>query len=178
MGLFDKKKCPRCGAEVHWIDLTKKTAEGTLCGECTKLLSPYWDNTKKCTLADIDKHLEYRDANLERLKTEFKPDKNAGYQPTLFMDTVNRLWCISFEDGGYLVDNPDLFTYAQLKKFDFNTPSGDTSFFTFHIIDHPYIEKIELTSNDVPTSTMRAMCDLLFDVEAYNKEQRKLARKK
>ena len=79
MGLFDafkKKDCEICGKEVGLLGY-KKLEDGEICKDCVKLLSPWFDDRRHSTVAQIKEQLAYREENKKNLAT-FRPAKTFG----------------------------------------------------------------------------------------------------
>ena len=65
MGLFDvfkKKDCEICGKEVGLLGY-KKLEDGEICKDCVKLLSPWFEDRRHATVAQIKEQLAYRERN-------------------------------------------------------------------------------------------------------------------
>ena len=67
MGLFDKKYCDVCGNKIGLLG-NRKLEDGNLCKDCAKKLSPWFNERRHSTLAEIKDQLAYREANLEKVK--------------------------------------------------------------------------------------------------------------
>ena len=79
MGLFDifkKQDCEICGKEVGMFGY-KKLQDGEICKDCVKLLSPWLEERRESTVAQIKEQLAYRARNAEELK-DFHPTKTFG----------------------------------------------------------------------------------------------------
>ena len=71
MGLFDvfkKKDCEICGKEVGLLGY-KKLADGEICKDCVKLLSPWFDERRHSTVEQIKRQLAAREENRKKLQT-------------------------------------------------------------------------------------------------------------
>jgi len=65
MGLFDafkKKQCDICGGEIGMLG-NRKLEDGNMCKTCAKKLSPWFDERRHSTIAQINEQLAYREAN-------------------------------------------------------------------------------------------------------------------
>ena len=62
MGLFDKKICDICGEKIGLLG-NRKLADGNLCKDCAKKLSPWFEERRHSTVEDIKRQLEYREKN-------------------------------------------------------------------------------------------------------------------
>ena len=133
MGLFDKigKKgdCSICGGKVGLLD--HKLADGYLCKECKKKLSPYFDVSKKNTAAEIGAQLEAREANKARLSA-MTPNKIYGDFGVILIDEEHRCFAALpdtseglFKDNKAVssVDdvatkNPDVVEFSAIENVD------------------------------------------------------------
>ena len=62
MALFSKKNCDICGGKIGLLG-NRKLDDGNMCKDCAKLLSPFFSDRKRSTVADINEHLAYREEN-------------------------------------------------------------------------------------------------------------------
>ena len=60
--LFDKKECDLCGGEIGLLG-NRKLEDGNMCKNCAKKLSPFFDERRHSTVAQINEQLAYREAN-------------------------------------------------------------------------------------------------------------------
>ena len=70
MGLFDrfkKQDCEICGKEVGMFGY-KKLEDGEICKDCVKLLSPWFEDRRHATVAQIKEQIAYRQRNAEDLE--------------------------------------------------------------------------------------------------------------
>lgn len=70
MGLFDrfkKQDCEICGKEVGMFGY-KKLEDGEICKDCLKLLSPWFEDRRHATVAQIKEQIAYRQRNAEDLE--------------------------------------------------------------------------------------------------------------
>lgn len=75
MGLFSKD-CAICGGSGGALS-SKKLADGHICGDCVKKLSPWFDAYKQSSADDIRRQLEYREEN-RRALDDFEVTKAWG----------------------------------------------------------------------------------------------------
>ena len=111
MGIFDKKNCDICGGKIGLLG-NRKLEDGNLCKDCAKNLSPFFSERRKSTIADINNHLAYREANKAAV-TAFNATRTLGKGTKVFLD----------EDAGkFLVTsarkmdegNPDVLDFSQV----------------------------------------------------------------
>ena len=58
MGLFDKKYCDICGAQIKFLG-NKKLEDGNCCKECASKLSPWFSERRHSTIESIKEQLAY-----------------------------------------------------------------------------------------------------------------------
>ena len=56
MGFFDKKYCDVCGEKIGLLG-NRKLEDGNLCKNCAKKLSPWFDERRHSTVAQIKEQL-------------------------------------------------------------------------------------------------------------------------
>ena len=127
MGLFDKKNCAICGAKIGLLG-GKKLTDGNLCKDCSKKLSPWFDDYSASSAADIGAQLEQRERNREAL-SDFTITYSAGDFGCIMLDENARKF-IAVEDSseklfgnrGTITDisqvidrNPDIIDFAQVR---------------------------------------------------------------
>ncbi len=67
MGLFSKE-CIICGGKCG-LTSSRKTADGTLCGDCAAKLSPWFTDYKNASAEVIKEQMAYREANKEKVES-------------------------------------------------------------------------------------------------------------
>lgn len=70
--LFEKKECAICGGEIGLLG-NRKLEDGNMCKACAAKLSPWFDERRHSTVAQIEEQLEYREANKENVAVN-RPD--------------------------------------------------------------------------------------------------------
>ena len=119
MGLFDvfkKKDCEICGKEVGMFGY-KKLKDGEICKDCVKLLSPWFEERRESTVAQIQEQLAYRARNAEELKN-FHPTKTFGDEYYMFVeerDGVPYRFCVSRSED-YVKENADLVLFENVEE--------------------------------------------------------------
>ena len=114
MGLFDafkKKDCEICGKEVGLFGY-KKLEDGEICKDCVKLLSPWFDDRRHSTVAQIKQQLIYREENRAALNT-FRPTVAYGERYTLRAELVNGVptrFVVERTDS-YKEENADIISF-------------------------------------------------------------------
>ena len=120
MGLFDvfkKKDCEICGKEVGMFGY-KKLEDGEICKDCVKLLSPWFDDRRHSTVAQIKQQLVYREQNKRELAS-FRPTKTFGERAKIYVEYVNgvpsRFAVTRYED--LMEENADLISFKDVVSF-------------------------------------------------------------
>ena len=110
--LFDKKECAICGGEIGLLG-NRKLADGNLCKECAKKLSPFMTDRKQSTVEEIRQHLAYRAANAQRLPG-VHPTRIFGEGSTkVYVDEAQGLFFVT-PFSNYQAHNPDIISVAQV----------------------------------------------------------------
>jgi len=111
MGLFDKKFCDICGGKIGLLG-NRKLDDGNMCKDCAKLLSPWFSDRRRSTLADIKAQLDYREENKGAVAA-FRVTRSLGLGTKVLLD----------EDAGRFIvsgarrwqdENPDVLDFSQV----------------------------------------------------------------
>lgn len=121
MGLFDalfeKKECNICGGEIGLLG-NRKLEDGNLCKECEAKLSPWFDERRESTVAEIAEQLAYREEN-KKAVAAFNTTFTFGEYVKLLLD----------EDAGVFVvtsqrdlekANPDVLKFTDVTGCDYD----------------------------------------------------------
>ena len=128
MGLFDafkKKDCEICGKEVGMLGY-KKLEDGEICKDCVKLLSPWFDDRRHSTVAQIKAQIAYREENRAALKA-FRPAIAYGERYTLRAELVNGVptrFVIERSDN-YMEENADIVNFKDVTSFNIDVQEHD-----------------------------------------------------
>lgn len=174
MGLFDflkKQDCEICGKEVGLLGY-KKLEDGEICKDCVKKLSPWFEDRRHATVAQIKEQLAYRAANEEKLAS-FRVAQVIGDYYKMYVEEVNGIptrFFVSCDDD-YMSDNPDIIEFKdlmscttdvrtyerELKRNDgngnqvsYNPPRFETDYdfyINMHIANNPYFDDIRFKLN-------------------------------
>ena len=173
MGLFDafkKKDCEICGKEVGLFGY-KKLEDGEICKDCVKLLSPWFDDRRHSTVAQIKQQLIYREENRAALNT-FRPTVAFGERYTLRAELVNGVptrFVVERTDS-YKEENADIISFRDVTSFNidvqeskrelmarnskgeevsYNPPRYEYSydFYAEIHVNHPYFNEITFQLN-------------------------------
>jgi len=111
MGLFSKKFCDVCGGKIGMMG-NRKLEDGNLCKDCAKLLSPFFSDRRRSTVADIKEQLAYREANKAAVAA-FNTTRTLGKGTKVLLDEDAKKFVVTsarkLEDG-----NPDVLDYSQV----------------------------------------------------------------
>ena len=172
--IFDKKECAICGGEIGLLG-NRKLADGNLCKECAKKLSPFMTDRKQSTVEEIRQHLAYRAQNAQILPN-VHPTRIFGEGSTkVYVDESKGLFFVT-SYSTYLPHNPDVISVRQVidvrpnvreyreelyhndregKRVPDNPPRYRTEYsFTIEInVDSPYFNQIHFEfTGDRPDS--------------------------
>ncbi len=119
MGLFDafkKKDCEICGKEVGMFGY-KKLEDGEICKDCVKLLSPFFDDRRHSTVAQIKEQLAYREQNQKDLAL-FNHSLTLGQETKMFVELQNgvptRFTVSGYDD--YKGQNADIVSFKNVSN--------------------------------------------------------------
>lgn len=111
MGLFDKKYCDICGEKIGLLG-NRKLEDGNLCKNCAKKLSPWFNDRRQSTVAEIREQLAYREANREKV-TAFRTTRTLGENTKVLLDEDAGLFMVTaarnLEDA-----NPDVLAFSDV----------------------------------------------------------------
>ena len=116
--MFEKKECSLCGGEIGLLG-NRKLEDGNCCKECAAKLSPWFDDRRHSTVAQIQAQLTYREENRAALD---------GFRPTLAFGEGYKLRA-ELENGvpsrfvierydGYKDENSDLVSFRDVTSFN------------------------------------------------------------
>lgn len=168
MGLFDKKFCDVCGNKIGMLG-NRKLEDGNLCKDCAGLLSPFFSERRKSTVADIKEHLAYREANKAAVAA-FRATRTLGNATKVMLDEDNGKFVVTsarrLEEA-----NPDVLEFSQVtgasfkvdenrsevmqkgpdgKSVSYSPPRYKFSYeFKMYIqVNHPWFNEISFKIND------------------------------
>ena len=128
MGLFDrfkKQDCEICGKEVGMFGY-KKLEDGEICKDCVKLLSPWFDDRRHSTVAQIKQQLAYREENRAALNG-FRPSVAYGERFVLraeIVDGVPRRFVVQRTDN-FKEENADIINFKDVTSFNIDVHEHD-----------------------------------------------------
>lgn len=112
--LFEKKVCSVCGGEIGLLG-NRKLEDGNLCKECASKLSVWFDDRRHSTVEQIEKQLEYREANKERVAA-FRVTRTFGECSKVHLDEDASRFMVTSETNPQklLEDNPDVLDFSDV----------------------------------------------------------------
>ena len=128
MGLFDrfkKQDCEICGKEVGMFGY-KKLEDGEICKDCVKLLSPWFDDRRHSTVAQIKQQLAYREENKAALNG-FRPSVAYGERFVLraeIVDGVPSRFVVQRTDN-FKEENADIINFKDVTSFNIDVNEHD-----------------------------------------------------
>ena len=111
MGLFNKKICDICGGEIGLLG-NKKLADGNLCKNCARKLSPWMTDRRESTVEEIRQHLMYRVQN-QRALADVHPTAVVGANTKVYIDEAARKFFVTHLTN-WREANPDVVSFSQV----------------------------------------------------------------
>ena len=118
MGLFDrfkKQDCEICGKEVGMFGY-KKLEDGEICKDCVKLLSPWFEDRRHATVAQIKEQLAYREQNAKEYENFTISRKIGDEEYFMYIEEVSgvptRFFVTRLSD--YKAENPDIISFKDV----------------------------------------------------------------
>lgn len=162
MGLFDKKYCDFCGSKIGLLG-NKKLEDGNMCKDCASKLSPWFNERRQSTIAEIKEQLAYREENRKAV-ADFHTTRSIGRHTRLLIDEDAKKFMVT--SSSKLLDaNPDILSYDQVtgckldidesrhelktqdqegKSVSYDPPRYEYSY-DFHVeasVSHPYFDRL------------------------------------
>lgn len=169
--LFEKKACSICGGEIGLLG-NRKLEDGNCCKDCARKLSPWFEERRHSTVAQIQEQLEYRAENEKKL-ANFRVAQVIGDDYKMYVEEVNGVptrFLVTDADM-YMDKNPDIIAFEdvlsctadidtheiELKKEDsngnkvsYNPPRYETDYnfyIKMQIGNNPYFDDIRFRLN-------------------------------
>jgi len=111
MGLFDKKYCDICKEKIGLFG-NRKLEDGNMCKDCAALLSPFFTERRKTTLADIKEHLAYREANKEKVEA-LNVTRTLGDKTKVLLDENSCKFVVT-SSSRWQNENPDVMDFSNV----------------------------------------------------------------
>lgn len=118
MGFFDKffekKVCSICGGDIGLLG-NRKLEDGDMCKECAKKLSPWFQDQRESSVAEIQAQLAYREENLRQLQN-FKTTRVLGGNYKMYIEEVDGIPVRFYVSNARnpLEENPDIISFQDV----------------------------------------------------------------
>ncbi len=165
--LFDKKECAICGGEIGLLG-NRKLEDGNMCKHCAAKLSPWFEDRRQSTVAQIEEQLAYREANKEKVAA-FNTTRTLGENTKVLLDEDAGVFMVT-SSRNFEEDNPDVLAFSDVTGCDLdidedereikrNGPDGKqisynppryTYYYDFYVTIHvrnPYFDEIRFKLN-------------------------------
>lgn len=109
--LFDKKECAFCGEEIGLLG-NRKLEDGNMCKNCAGKLSPWFDDRRHSTIAQIQEQLDYREANKEKVGA-FRVTRTLGESTKVLLDENAGVFMVT-SARNYRDTNPDVIKFSDV----------------------------------------------------------------
>lgn len=110
--LFKKKICSVCGNEIGLFG-KRKVEDGNICKDCEGMLSPWFDERRSSTVAEIAEQIEYRKNNGELIR-KFRITRTLGGDvKKVHIDEATKKFIIT-SASDIIKDNPDIIDFSQV----------------------------------------------------------------
>ena len=117
MARLDRKYCDICSNVLPSFGYMR-LADGCICMDCNRKISPFLKGTKDLTVEDMKRHLEYRQDNKKKL-SEFKSAISFGYDKKIYIDPYMAAFVISPNRLEEITkDNPDVISLHDVIESD------------------------------------------------------------
>ena len=114
--LFEKKACSVCGGEIGMLG-NRKLADGNLCKACANKLSPWFEDRRESTVAQIEEQLAYREANKEKVAA-FNITRTLGNYTKVLLDEDAGVFMVTSEQN-LEEANPDVLAFTDVTGCEF-----------------------------------------------------------
>lgn len=121
--LFEKKECSICGGEIGLLG-NRKLEDGNMCKTCAGKLSPWFEDRRESTVAEINEQLAYREANKEQVAA-FHTTRVYGEFTKLYLDEdARKLIVTSSAEKDWEETNPDVISFDEVIGCDTDVTEG------------------------------------------------------
>ena len=109
--LFEKKECNFCGAESGLLG-NRKLEDGNMCKNCAAKLSPWFEDRRSSTVAQITQQLEYREENKQKVAA-FNLTRTLGKSTKVLLDEDAGVFMVTSEND-WQSANPDVLAFSDV----------------------------------------------------------------
>lgn len=170
--LFEKKECDFCGGEIGMLG-NRKLEDGNMCKECARKLSPWFEERRHSTVAQIQQQLDLREANRQAV-AEFCATRTIGKTMKVYIDENAGKFMVCREKERN--NNPDVIDLSCVTNVSVAVDENRTEEFrkdsegqrksyvppryTYRYnlrlsiyLRHPYLDEIDFDINDASITT-------------------------
>ncbi len=163
MGLFDaiknavaEKQCSICGNEAGRV-FAKKLDDGFLCKDCSSKLSPWFNDRRSSTVAQIQEQLDYREANKAAVAA-FQVTRTLNGRYKILLDEDNGNFIVT-NANNWRNGNPDVIPLSAVTGCTYEIRETKTD-----ITPKPEVAEGEPEPEPVPLSERIYRYDYDFDL--------------
>jgi len=127
MGLFDAKYCSICGNKIGLLG-NRKLEDGNLCKDCASKLSPWFNERRHSTVAEIKEHLAYRDRNALGIAS-LHPTKVLGNNYKVYIDENLKKFVVT-RQRDFRSGNPDIVDLSQVMNATYKVTEDKDEIYT------------------------------------------------
>ena len=109
--LFEKKVCDICGGDIGLLG-NRKLEDGNCCKECAAKLSPWFNERRQSSVADIKEQIEYREENKVAVAA-FHTTRTLGRNTKVLLDEDAGLFMVT-SARNLSEANPDVIAFSQV----------------------------------------------------------------
>ena len=123
MGLFEKKFCDICGEKIGLLG-NRKLEDGNMCKDCAKKISPFFNDRRGSTIAQIKEHLKYREENKQAVEN-FHVTRTLGDSTKVLLDEEANYFIVTSASRWHEA-NPDVIAFSQITGCDIDIDENKT----------------------------------------------------
>ena len=121
--LFEKKVCDICGGDIGLLG-NRKLEDGNCCKECAAKLSPWFNERRQSSVADIKEQIEYREENKAAVAA-FHTTRTLGRNTKVLLDEDAGLFMVT-SARNLSEANPDVIAFSQVTGCDLDIEEHKT----------------------------------------------------
>ena len=121
--LFKKKNCDFCGAEIGLLG-NRKLEDGNMCKACASKLSPWFEDRRESTVAQIQEQLAYREANKEKVAA-FNVTRTLGNNTKVLLDEDAGVFMVT-DERDWEKENPDVLAFSDVTGCELEIDEDET----------------------------------------------------
>ena len=165
--LFEKKECDFCGGEIGLLG-NRKLEDGNMCKHCAAKLSPWFNDRRNSTVAEIGEQLKYREENKEKVAA-FNTTRTLGENTKVLLDEDAGVFMVT-SSRDLEEDNPDVLAFSDVTGCELDIDESDQElkrtdsegklvsynpprykyYYSFYVVIHvrnPYFDEIRFRLN-------------------------------